>query len=104
MIGVFFIYTTYLGHLGKSGITAKEFSILLNRHPNSITNNSKNDYIPNELGAISALIGVMAENDIEFRNIINRLDLRKRKIRGAAKAGKFGGTKFIKNFSIRGGK
>lgn len=86
-------YKEFSRHLGKAGITAKEFSILLNKHPNSITNNSKNDYIPNELGVIAALIGVMAENEIEFRDVINRLSLRKRKIRGAAKVGQFGGVK-----------
>lgn len=65
---------------------------MLKKHPNSVTNNAKNGRIPNELGVIAALIGEMADNNIEFRNLISSLELTKRKARGAAELGKFGGN------------
>lgn len=86
-------YIEFCRHLGKAGITAKDFATLLKKHPNSVTNNAKNNRIPNELGVIAALIGEMAENEIEFKKTIERLELKKRKPRGASEVGKFGGSK-----------
>jgi hypothetical protein len=85
-------YDEFSRHLSKAGITAKEFANLLKKHPNSVTNNAKSGRIPNELGVIAALIGEMADRNIEFRTVISRLELLKRKTRGTAELGKFGGN------------
>jgi|SRR5690554_4383826 len=85
-------YQEFTRHLGKAGVSAKEFAKLLKKHPNSITNNARSGCIPNELGVIAALIGEMAENEIEFKPVIRKLELIKRKTRGTAELGKFGGN------------
>ncbi|AGP80482.1 hypothetical protein I533_02445 [Alteromonas mediterranea MED64] len=85
-------YEEFSRQLGKAGITAKEFAVLLKKHPNSVTNNAKTGQIPNELGVIATLIGVLADNNIEYRELISKLELKKRKSRGAAEIGKFGGN------------
>lgn len=85
-------YDDFSRYLGKAGITAKEFALLLKKHPNSVTNNAQKKHIPNELGVIAALIGEMAKNNIEFKNIIEGLELNKRKPRGTVETGNFGST------------
>jgi hypothetical protein len=85
-------YEEFTRHLGKAGISAKEFASLLKKHPNSVTNNSQTGKVPNELGVIAALLGEMADKNIEYRNVISRLDLVPKRIRGAAEIGKFGGN------------
>ncbi len=85
-------YIEFTRNLGKAGITAKEFAILLKKHPNSITNNASKGKVPNELGVIAVLIGEMADKKIEFRELIKTLDLSAQKIRGGAEIGKFGGN------------
>lgn len=85
-------YLEFTKNLKRADITAKEFAQLLKKHPNSITNNARKGEIPNELGVIAALIGKMADNDIEYRELINELDLNTKKIRGGAEIGKFGGN------------
>lgn len=83
-------YDEFTRHLGKAGLTAKEFASLLKKQPNSITNNAKNGRIPNELGVIAALLGTMAEKKIDFREQLLSLDIQTRKVRGSAEVGKFG--------------
>ncbi|HHX8337603.1 XRE family transcriptional regulator [Vibrio alginolyticus] len=85
-------YLEFTKNLKKADITAKEFARLLKKHPNSITNNASKGKIPNELGVIAALIGEMADNNIEYRDLISELDLSTKKIRGGADIGKFGGN------------
>jgi hypothetical protein len=88
--GLFVKYSEFTRHLGKAGITVKEFAELLKKNPNSITNNAQKGCIPNELGVIAALIGEMSDNDIEFKRVIERLELKKRKARSPEKVGSFG--------------
>ncbi|HDZ5419707.1 MULTISPECIES: XRE family transcriptional regulator [Vibrio] len=85
-------YDEFSRHLGKAGVSAKEFAVLLKKHPNSVTNNASSGRIPNELGVIAALIGEMAEKNVDFKSVISQLELIKRKSRGAAEVGKFGGN------------
>lgn len=85
-------YLEFTRNLKKADITAKEFAQLLKKHPNSITNNARKGKVPNELGVIAVLIGKMADNNIEYRELINALDLSAQKIRGGAEIGKFGGN------------
>lgn len=94
-------YDEFCRHLGKAGITAKDFAVLLKKNPNSVTNNAKSGCVPNELGVIAALIGEMAENKIEFKKTIERLELRARKPRGASEPGKFGGNPQLSLLKIK---
>lgn len=93
-------YHEFSRHLGKAGITVKEFALLLKKHPNSLTNNAQKNRIPNEIGVIAALIGEMADKKIDFKSVIGELEIIKRKARGSAEVGKFGGnpqTSLLKN-------
>ncbi|WP_417761687.1 hypothetical protein [Shewanella sp.] len=88
-------YKEFTQHLGKAGLSAKDFAFLMKKHPNSITNNSRNGRIPNELGIIAALLGTMAEKKINFIDILSNLDIQTRKVRGSAEIGKFGGKSIM---------
>ncbi|MDN3431465.1 MULTISPECIES: XRE family transcriptional regulator [unclassified Pseudoalteromonas] len=85
-------YVEFIRNLGKAGITAKEFAILLKKNPNSITNNASRGKVPNELGIIAVLIGEMADNKLEYKELIKAMKLSSQKVRGGAEIGKFGGN------------
>jgi len=85
-------YEEFVRNLRKADISIKDFAGLLRKNPNSITNNASKKKVPNELGVIAVLIGEMANNNLEYRDLIKTLDLRTQKIRGGAEIGKFGGN------------
>lgn len=85
-------YHEFTRHLGKAGLSAKAFALLLKKHPNSVTNNAAKGKVPNEMGVIAALLGEMAEKNIDFIDLISNLDIQTRKVRGSAEVGKFGGN------------
>ncbi|AUQ27471.1 DNA-binding protein [Dickeya zeae] len=94
-------YDDFSRYLGKAGITVREFAFLLKKHPNSVTNNAQKKHVPNELGIIAALIGEMAENNLEFKSIIEGLELKNRKPRDTVETGKFGGTSKVSLIKIK---
>lgn len=84
-------YNEFKRQLGKAGISSKEFSRLVKLNPNSLTNYAKTGKIPAHWAIIAALIGEMAEQGINYRAVIERIDFEPNKVRGAAKKGIFGG-------------
>ncbi len=59
----------------------------------SITNYAQVDLVPTHWAIVALLMGEMAGNGLEFKQLIQKLDIRKNKVRGAAAPGKFGGGK-----------
>lgn len=85
------MYDEFKRQLGKAGISGREFSRLVKLNPNLLTNYAKTGKIPAHWAIVASLIGEMAENGLDYRSVIERLDFEPNKVRGAAKKGVFGG-------------
>lgn len=87
------IYDEFKRQLGKAGISGREFSRLVKLNPNSLTNYAKTGKIPAHWAIIAALMGEMAEFGVDYKTVIQRIDIEPNRVRGAASKGKFGGDK-----------
>lgn len=86
-------YEEFQRQLGKARLDAREFAILLRMRPNSLTNYASVGRVPSHLAVIASLLGEMAERRVDFRGVLADLDIERKKPRGAAYPGKFGGDK-----------
>lgn len=86
-------YPEFRRNLGKAGLTVKEFAELVSLRANSVSNYAVVGQVPTHLAAIAALMGEMAEHQLDFRQVLQRIDLQRKRVRGGAKAGRFGGSK-----------
>lgn len=86
-------YEEFKRQLGKAGLELGEFAELIGMNRNSITNYSKDGKVPSHLAALAALMGEMAEQKIDFRAPLSKIDLERKKPRGAGAKGKFGGSR-----------
>ena len=89
------MYDEFKRQLGKAGISGREFSRLVKLNPNSLTNYAKTGKIPAHWAIIAVLIGEMAEQGLNYRSVIERIEIEPNKVRGAAKYGYFGGNKRV---------
>lgn len=83
-------YDEFKRQVGKAGLTAKDFADLVKLNPNTITNYAQSGEVPPHLAIIVALMGEMAENNLDFRPVISKIKLDTKKTRGSSK-GHFGG-------------
>lgn len=86
-------YGEFQRHIGKAGITLKEFASLIRINRGSLSNLSKKGQVPSHLAVIAALLGEMKDKGIEFEEVLSRIDIAPKKARGAGKEGRFGGDK-----------
>ena len=86
-------YDEFQRQLGKAGLNNREFAELLKMNRNSITNYAKAGVVPAHLAVIAALLGAMAHKQVEFRPILENLDIDQKKPRGGAVKGRFGGSR-----------
>lgn len=84
-------YDEFLRHLGKAGLTLRQFAELVKMNRVSVSNYGKKGEVPSHLAVISALMGEMAERKIDYREVLSRIDITSKKPRGAGKVGRFGG-------------
>lgn len=89
------LYDEFRRQLGKAGITSREFAELMKLNPNSITNYSRSGEVPSHLAVIVTLMGEMADNGLDFRAAISRINIEPNRTRGASSKGRFGGNKQI---------
>ena len=87
------IYDEFQRHVGKAGITLKEFAKLIRMNRVSLSNLSKKGEVPSHLAVIAALLGEMKDKGVEFDEVLSRIDITPKKARGAGKGGRFGGDK-----------
>lgn len=86
-------YEDFIAELGKAGLSVRGFADLLGMRPNSVSNNAKRGEIPSHLAIIAALLAELRIQGISYESIFSRLKLGKKKPRGSASLGKFGGDK-----------
>lgn len=97
-------YDEFQRHIGKAGLTLKEFAQLIRVNRVSISNLSKKGEVPSHLAVIACLMGEMADRGIDFRSALQGLDITPRKARGAAATGRFGGDRQTVMFDPAGKK
>jgi len=86
-------YDDFITELGKAGLTVREFANLVGMRANSVSNNAKRGEVPAHLAIIASLLAELHSNGIPFKPIFAHLNLSKKKPRGNASSGKFGGDK-----------
>lgn len=84
-------YEEFQRHLGKAGLTLRQFADLLKMNRISLSNYGKKGEVPSHLALIVALMGEMAEHRVDFRSVLTKIDIEPKKPRGGATKGKFGG-------------
>ncbi|MGV2293340.1 XRE family transcriptional regulator [Trinickia sp. YCB016] len=59
----------------------------------SLSNYARRGGVPSHLAVIAALLGEMAERKIDYRVVLQSIDIDRKKPRGAGAKGRFGGDK-----------
>lgn len=85
-------YKTFRSHLGRAGLTNKDFAELVMLNSKSITNYRKDDHVPEHWAIVALLMGELAGNELEFRHLIRRMEIEPNKVRGSAAKGRWGGS------------
>ena len=88
-------YEEFRRQLGKAGLTAKQFADLVKLNRNSVTNYAAQNEVPAHWAIVAALMGEMAERQIDFKTILENIDIAPNKVRGNAAKGKFGGSRQV---------
>lgn len=70
-------YAEFKRQLGKASLSTKSFAELVGMKQSSITNYKKKGEVPNHLAIIVFLMGEMAENKIDFKSKLKKLDMKK---------------------------
>ena len=86
-------YDDFLQELGKAGLTVREFADLMAMRPNSVSNNARRGEVPSHLAVIASLLAEMQHYRVSYRPVFDRLRLTKKKPRGGALPGRFGGDR-----------
>jgi len=60
----------------KSGLTIKEFADILGYHPSTISNMKQHPAVPNHFAVIAALIAEMEYQELDYKKVIEKLDLK----------------------------
>lgn len=81
-------YEQFKRRLKKAGLTIVEFAALLNMNKASITNYSVVGHIPDHLSVIVALMAAMADADLDFRPVVERLNIERKARRGSGFGGR----------------
>ena len=97
-------YEEFKRQLGRAGLKTREFADLMKLNPNSITNYSKREDVPSHLAVIAALMAEMAQQGLDIRSTISRIQIQPNKPRGGGINGQFGGSKQADMFPVVGGR
>jgi len=66
-------YDEFLRNVGKAGLTLCEFADLMKMNRISLSNYSKKAEVPSHLAVIATLMGILADNDINFAGSIDKI-------------------------------
>lgn len=94
-------YDEFRRQVGKAGISARKFAELVKMTPNSITNYASQGEVPAHLAIIIVLMAEMADNGLNFQDVVSKIDITPHKVRGSAAKGHFGGSKQM-NLDLKG--
>lgn len=86
-------YLEFRDQLKRSRLTAREFANLVRMNENSVTNYSQKGIVPSHLAVIVLLMGELADHQIDFRDVIARMEIEQKKPRGSQARFSMGCTK-----------
>ena len=86
-------YEEFRRQLGKAGLTLKQFASLVKLNCNSVANYAAHGEVPAHWAIVVVLMGEMAERKIDFKSLLEAIDISPKKVRGNAAKGKFGGSR-----------
>jgi len=86
-------YDEFQRHIGKAGLTLREFAGLVRMNRISLSNLSNKGDVPSHLAVIATLMGILADNHVEFSKVLAQIEIKPKKPRGGAAKGQFGGSK-----------
>jgi transcriptional regulator with XRE-family HTH domain len=84
-------YAEFQAELTRAGLTVRAFAGLIGMNPNSVSNYARVNELPTHLALIVALIGEMGARGLDFRSVMNKVELTPKRARGRAQRGSFGG-------------
>ena len=86
-------YADFLEELKKTGLSVREFAELIGMNPNSISNYARTGELPTHLALIAVLVVGISEMGGDYRRIMSRVERVRKKPRGSASRGRFGGRR-----------
>ncbi len=84
-------YEEFKRRLGKAGVSAKDFAVVIGLNPNSVTNYAKVGVVPKHLAIMVTLMAELAENGLDFRPPLMQLGPKRGRPRGPSTGEPFGG-------------
>lgn len=85
-------YKEFLRQIKRAHLTLNEFAELLRMNRISLSNYAKKETVPSHLAIIARLLAEMGKRNIDYRPILQEIQLVPKRPRGAG-VGKFGGDK-----------
>lgn len=86
-------YDDFLGELGKAGLSVRGFADLVGMNRNSVSNYASVGEVPHHLAVIVVLLAEMNVRGIAFAPAIERVSATRKRPRGRARPGRFGGDR-----------
>lgn len=84
-------YEEFLRQVRKAGLSVSSFAELMKMNRASLSNYSKQREVPDHLAIIAVLLAECFENSVDYKPALDRIDISRKKPRGAALRNKFGG-------------
>lgn len=75
-------YDEFRRHIGKAGLQMKDFASLIHMTPTALSAYRKKGEVPAHLAIIAVLLGELADNQIDYRPALAKIELTPKKPRG----------------------
>lgn len=85
-------YEEFQAELDRADLSLRAFAELIGMRPNSVSNYAKSGAVPSHLAIIVTLLAVLSDQKVDFRSVIDQLDIAPKRPRGAAGNGDFRGV------------
>ena len=86
-------YADFVQELSKVGLSVRAFAKLIGMNPNSISNYARSGELPTHLALIAVLVVGVSEIGGDYRKIMSRVQVVRKKPRGSGRRGRFGGDR-----------
>lgn len=86
-------YADFLLELEKARLSVRAFAELIGMNPNSISNYARAGELPSHLALIAVLIAELSVQGIDYRRVMQKVEIAPKKPRGGARRGHFGGDR-----------
>lgn len=84
-------YAEFIAELDQAAMSVREFALLMQMNPNSVSNYARSGEVPPHLAVIAALLAELHKSGIDHRPVFSRIQITPKRPRGSAERGRFGG-------------